>query len=174
MSLPLMPKSAIGLIMARREKQIAKGYTAAHDDEHEGDLTKAADCFLHVGRMLARTDEQKFGAVRRYLERQGIDPETDEDFQREVADPYRAHFGRNSDGSPKLPAGAWHEWPWEAEAWNPSNDPIDNLVDAAALVVAEIERLMRRDGVEVCLGRKSCDHDVDPAHEPLTLVRTEP
>lgn len=33
-------------------------------------------------------------------------------------------------------------WPWD-EKWNPSYDPIRNLVKAGALIVAEIERLQR-------------------------------
>lgn len=34
-------------------------------------------------------------------------------------------------------------WPWDAEWWKPSSDPIRNLAKAAALLVAEIERLQR-------------------------------
>lgn len=32
-------------------------------------------------------------------------------------------------------------WPWPAEAWKPSADPIRNLVKAGALIAAEIDRL---------------------------------
>ena len=35
------------------------------------------------------------------------------------------------------------EWPWEEEAWKPSDDPIKNLVKAGALIAAEIDRLLR-------------------------------
>lgn len=34
-------------------------------------------------------------------------------------------------------------WPWEREAWKPSDDPIRNLVKAGALIAAEIDRLSR-------------------------------
>lgn len=33
-------------------------------------------------------------------------------------------------------------WPWDAEDWSPQ-DRLDNLVQAAALIVAEIERVFR-------------------------------
>lgn len=36
------------------------------------------------------------------------------------------------------------DWPWELAAWKPSSDdPIRNLVKAAALIAAEIDRLQR-------------------------------
>lgn len=38
-------------------------------------------------------------------------------------------------------------WPWEREAWKPSDDPIRNLVKAGALIAAEIDRLSRHNGV---------------------------
>ena len=31
-------------------------------------------------------------------------------------------------------------WPWEREAWKPSDDPIRNLQKAGALIAAEIDR----------------------------------
>lgn len=34
-------------------------------------------------------------------------------------------------------------WPWGAEWWKPSDDPVRNLVKAAALIGAEIDRLQR-------------------------------
>lgn len=33
-------------------------------------------------------------------------------------------------------------WPWDADWWKPSDDPIRNLAKAAALLVAEIDRLL--------------------------------
>ncbi len=33
-------------------------------------------------------------------------------------------------------------WPWESEAWKPSDDPIRNLEKAGALIAAEIDRLL--------------------------------
>lgn len=35
------------------------------------------------------------------------------------------------------------QWPFEEEAWRPSEDPVRNLVKAGGLIVAEIERLLR-------------------------------
>lgn len=37
------------------------------------------------------------------------------------------------------------QWPWEEESWKPSQNPIHNLVKAGALIVAEIERIQRRE-----------------------------
>ena len=34
-------------------------------------------------------------------------------------------------------------WPWDKRYWNPSDDPIRNLVKAGALIAAEIDRLQR-------------------------------
>lgn len=39
-------------------------------------------------------------------------------------------------------------WPFEYSAWNPSDDPIRNLVHAGALIAAEIDRLQQVLGVE--------------------------
>lgn len=33
------------------------------------------------------------------------------------------------------------DWPWDASAWKPSEDPIRNLVRAGALIAAEIDRI---------------------------------
>jgi hypothetical protein len=37
-------------------------------------------------------------------------------------------------------------WPWETEFWNPKTKR-ENLIRAAALIVAEIERMDRKDAV---------------------------
>jgi hypothetical protein len=37
-------------------------------------------------------------------------------------------------------------WPFEQNAWNPSDDPVRNLVHAGALIAAEIDRLKRKRG----------------------------
>lgn len=34
-------------------------------------------------------------------------------------------------------------WPWSADWWKPSVDPVRNLVKAGALIAAEIDRLRR-------------------------------
>lgn len=38
---------------------------------------------------------------------------------------------------------AANDWPWPPMSWNPSNDPVRNLVKAGALIAAEIDRLQR-------------------------------
>ena len=35
------------------------------------------------------------------------------------------------------------EWPWDAEWWKPSDDPVRNLIKAGALISAEIDRHLR-------------------------------
>ncbi len=40
-------------------------------------------------------------------------------------------------------------WPWGAEWWKPSDDPIRNLVKAGALIAAEIDRLLRAKGESI-------------------------
>src|SRR4029450_2861042 len=39
-------------------------------------------------------------------------------------------------------------WPWDAEWWKPSDDPIRNLEKAGALIAAEIDRLQRMPAVK--------------------------
>lgn len=54
----------------------------------------------------------------------------------------------------------WTNWPWDEEGWKPKNERID-LIRAAALILAELERMDRAHGV--------------PATAPgLALVQTEP
>lgn len=40
----------------------------------------------------------------------------------------------------------YHDWPWEEESFKPSDDPRRNLVKAAALILAEIDRIDRKNG----------------------------
>lgn len=80
-------------IEARRAEQIAKGYDATHDDEHDnGEIAMAAAAYAAAG-------------------------------------------------AKKSPAGA-ALWPWSIDQFHPTDARI-NLIDAAALCVAEIERLDR-------------------------------
>ncbi|HEU5085706.1 MAG TPA: hypothetical protein VFU14_20360 [Acidimicrobiales bacterium] len=51
-----------------------------------------------------------------------------------------------------LPGWAWpgaervpSTWPWAPEWWDPSEDPVRNLVKAGALIAAEIDRLQAAD-----------------------------
>lgn len=50
---------------------------------------------------------------------------------------YQAYHHTTSGASPPL------RWPWASDWWKPK-DPRRNLIRAAALIVAEIERLDRR------------------------------
>jgi len=34
-------------------------------------------------------------------------------------------------------------WPWQRSEWKPSDDPIENLVRAGALIAAEVDRRLR-------------------------------
>jgi len=40
-------------------------------------------------------------------------------------------------------------WPWDASAWKPTADPARNMVKAAALICAEIDRHLRATGEDV-------------------------
>lgn len=44
---------------------------------------------------------------------------------------------------PRTPERPPFLWPFEPEAWKPSDDPVRNLVHAGALIAAEIDRLQR-------------------------------
>lgn len=51
-----------------------------------------------------------------------------------------AQFGKTDTAGQRPPSESW--WPWEPNAWKPKNSRRD-LVRAAALIIAEIERLDR-------------------------------
>lgn len=44
---------------------------------------------------------------------------------------------------PTLARRAGHLWPWQQSAWNPSTDPLRNVIKAGALLAAEADRLER-------------------------------
>lgn len=97
--------SAIYDVVFERRRQVeAEGWTAEHDDEHDGgDLATAATCYaLNAACTLHPYDGN------------GYDPLTE--------------FS---------PA-----WPWEPQWWKPTT-PRRDLVKAAALIIAEIERIDR-------------------------------
>lgn len=99
-------------IEARRRKQVAKGYDAAHDDEHAlGEIALAAAAYAVVGNPI--------------------------------------NSGRSAFSNEDI---ALMLWPWALEQFTPWRVPQrtiaaerQNLVDAAAMLVAEIERLDRGD-----------------------------
>jgi len=128
------------LIRAERMRQrVEEGRTLEHDDEHDDQsLTAAAIAYAEVGRKMARAPRAHRELVA-YYERRNL-PEDDQLIEYRD-DPLSAHFGRDSDGRVRAPSIV--TWPWEREAWKPSEDPIRNLVKAGALIAAEIDRLQR-------------------------------
>lgn len=54
-------------------------------------------------------------------------------------------FSSGGLGSEQPPPGPV-KWPWAAQWWKPSEDPVRNLVKAGALIAAEIDRLQRVPG----------------------------
>lgn len=117
-------QNAISLIATERERQLTvERYSAAHDDGHEhGELAEAAAAYALVGKV---TDETLIDTVREVQinSSRGLDGYYD-------YGPVRDKFT---------------VFPWDEEWWKPSDDPIRNLVKAGALIVAEIERLQRKD-----------------------------
>jgi hypothetical protein len=89
-------------IAERRQKQIAKGYDAAHDDQHaNGEIAMSAAAYC-----------QSAAKPKLYQKKPG------------------AAF--------TFPMC----WPWKPAEFNPKNSKED-LIDAAAMIVAEYERLER-------------------------------
>jgi hypothetical protein len=113
-------QTAIQDVIAERNRQKSqKGWTSEHDDEHDsGELATAAACY-------ALPDEKReirpFNVVR--------------DIGRSVGE---SILITGVDVVPRL-------WPWDAEWWKPKDRRRD-LVRAAALLIAEIERIDRSKG----------------------------
>ena len=109
-------------IVNERGRQAMKGFDAQHDDNHpEGELARAAACYAwpHV---VSHTDS--FG---RPLDANGRPrPMTD------------AELKHSWSYVPAL------RWPWSGASWK-LKDTRSNLVRAAALIVAEIERIDRKE-----------------------------
>ena len=83
---------------------------------------------------------------RRQIETEGWTPEHDDTHwlgQLSIAAScYALHSG--DDESVRATRHVPHEWPWTQEWWKPTTARRD-LIKAAALIVAEIERLDRRE-----------------------------
>jgi len=106
-------------IAARRQHQIAKGYDAAHDDEHtDASIARgaAALALSAYGNITVRADRRRYGMYR---------------------------------GQEDLTFEPSQIWPWH-NGFKPGT-PRDALIDAAAMIVAEIERIDRP--CQVCAGR---------------------
>lgn len=110
--------SALDEIAAERRRQVeVEGWHPDHDDIHNrGQMAAAAGCYA-----LASTwdDGAMFATVSRYPARHGAS-------------------GRNFG---HLTAASVF-WPWDWKWWKPRSKR-ENLIRAAALIVAEIERLDR-------------------------------
>ncbi len=79
----------------------------------------------------------------RQITQEGWTPEHDDVHDGgEMAEAARCYIPTSFSG--ELSDSPLDEWPWEPEWWNPSDDPIRNLVKAGALIAAEIDRLQRR------------------------------
>jgi hypothetical protein len=92
-------------IATERARQIAKGFDAAHDDDHAGgELGQAAACYAAPITLL-------------HEDRSGV--------------------SRGVHGT--IPLG----WPFRPEEYRPGGDYREDLVKAAAFIVAEIERIDR-------------------------------
>lgn len=107
-------------IARERERQTAvEGWTAEHDDTHaDGEMARAAASYLVNN--YHRTEWKLAPIVVRIDARSAGDP---------------THQAVGYASVPKL-------WPWQGQWWKPKDRRRD-LIRAAALIVAEIERLDR-------------------------------
>lgn len=82
---------------------------------------------------------------KRQIESEGWTPEHDNTHMDGMMATAGATYALNAYGMAwaSRPEGVPYTWPWGREWWKPSN-PRRDLVKAAALIVAEIERLDRR------------------------------
>lgn len=111
---------ALADVRAERVRQMhAEGWTPEHDDAHDdGQMAMAAAAYIVHGDH--RTEYKLVPVMRR------VDV-------RSAEGPTHHHVGNVS--APKI-------WPWYGQWWKPKDRRRD-LVRAAALIVAEIERLDR-------------------------------
>lgn len=103
-------------VIEERQRQVtAEGWTPEHDDAHaNGEMARAAGCYAME--------------------------QLDDDYN----DCFKAEWiEHDAEGHPDS-KWRWvpHKWPWHPRWWKPKNRR-RNLVRAAALILAEIERLDR-------------------------------
>lgn len=113
-------------IGAERQRQIeVKGWATEHDDQHaNGEIAAAAACYL-LHSLYQQLDTYACHLRRKGAFHQGVTNRMSEIWS----------LLPHSDGRCNL-------WPWGREWWKPKNKRRD-LIRAAALIVAEIERLDR-------------------------------
>ena len=77
-----------------------------------------------------------------------------------------------------LPSGFRHkDWPWQPSSFHAHEDPVGNLVKAAAMLIAEAERIERTRGEEAPTTTKEKSMLFDPLMRPamkLALERDKP
>lgn len=85
---------------------------------------------------------------QRQICEEGFTPECDERYSHcELLDAAICYAGvagsivLGTDGGKEAAVGLLQSWPWPPSCWKPTSDPISNLVKAAALIAAEIDRL---------------------------------
>lgn len=107
--------SVIEEIAAERRRQMeVEGWTPEHDDAHDmGELAQAGACYAYSG-------SGKNPDLRKTIERRDLTSATEMDKW----------------------VPRWWPFQWPADAWKPKDKRRD-LIRAAALIVAEIERLDR-------------------------------
>lgn len=120
-------------VLAERRRQVsAEGWTPEHDDTHTGgEMAGAAACYALYGATYNAPSHYPPSKVYAAVAEARRNAEKDMDTTRDAI--------RMAIGEPKAPKN----WPWNAEWWKPS-DRRRNLVKAAALILAEIERLDRK------------------------------
>ena len=141
------PAPGAARIAAERQRQIeTEGWTPEHDDGHASEeLARAAICYVAAANAIRSA--LLYAYVTGPLDAkhyEGKDRQHVLDTLEQIkADPLGYHYGRDDLGRVKPPSTA--HWPWDDEWWNPSPDPITNLVKAGALIAAEIDRQERID-----------------------------
>lgn len=84
---------------------------------------------------------------QRQIEQEGWTPEHDDEHDLgemvTASMCYAIHASHRSRGQAPPIDAISARWPWAAEWWKPSDDPIRNLAKAGALIAAEIDRLQR-------------------------------
>ncbi len=138
------PFTGSELIAAERRRQIAEGGAPGYDAQHaEGELARAARCYITATEAIRTSLVWANETGPEWAEDYPDESQRDDiraDLEVVKADPLGYHYGRDTCGNLKPPSSMSGEWPWP-EPWAPSNDPIRNLVQAGALIAAEIDRL---------------------------------
>lgn len=88
---------------------------------------------------------------KRQIEVEGFTPEHDDEHDNWQLSSAAVCYGNMGNGGPfSHPVAGRAPWAWPrgSDWWKPSPDPRRNLVKAAALLVAEIERLDRAEAIK--------------------------